>query len=332
VSGSFCASNVVFGTNVLLDTSYRSGSDFTGPVLISQDFLVKYDSAGNVLWAQTVTVNNSWYYFPTIGLDTDGDAFFCDYFSGNAVAGTITVTNATSGQLNSVLLAKFDSEGNALWAKLAAQIVNGASFNLAPIAVDLRGNSLIAGSYYGGEAAFPSTTLPAATNNTAFVAKFDAAGDFLWANVPTNQVSVSVCVDAIGNIYTYQEGEAVSKYTGDGTLLWTTNFPGPLTLASGAADPAGTLFFVGGTESGDHRFTGFTATQFSGPTLNIQPLGNQILISWFTNEVGLSLESSPSLAGPWSPVTNPSPTIIGNQYVVTNGVPAGSQFYRLGNL
>ena len=95
----------------------------------------------------------------------------------------------------------------------------------------------------------------------------------------------------------------------------------------GVADPAGTLF-VGGTLTNGE---GFSAAQLSGPTLNIQPAGNQIAISWFTNEVGLSLESAPSLAGPWSPVTNPPPVAIGNQYVVTNGVPAGSQFYRLGS-
>ena len=100
-------------------------------------------------------------------------------------------------------------------------------------------------------------------------------------------------------------------------------------LVLGVVDPAGTQFIVGGT---DGNADGFSAVQLSGPTLNIQPAGTNIAISWFTNEVGLSLESASSLAGPWSPVTNPSPATVGNQYVVTNGIPAGSRFYRLGNL
>jgi hypothetical protein len=93
-----------------------------------------------------------------------------------------------------------------------------------------------------------------------------------------------------------------------------------------ASHPAGTVFIAG-----LDGVNGYSAAQFSGPTLNIQPSGNQVVISWPTNEVGLSLGSASSLFGPWSPITNPLPVIIGNQYFVTNDVSVGSQYFRLGN-
>jgi hypothetical protein len=59
--------------------------------------------------------------------------------------------------------------------------------------------------------------------------------------------------------------------------------------------------------------------------------GNKLLISWSTNNAfGATLQTSTSI-GPgaaWVPV-NLTPTLIGNQWVVTNSVSGGNHFFRL---
>ena len=66
-----------------------------------------------------------------------------------------------------------------------------------------------------------------------------------------------------------------------------------------------------------------------GPTLNVQPSGTNVVLSWTTNATNFVLASSPSLAnGNW--ITNlPPPVVSGNQNVVTNPISGPQQFYRL---
>jgi hypothetical protein len=325
LAGSFNSSNVIFGTNVLVNPGFNNSMS------AAQDFLVKYSSTGDVLWAQAITVNDgSGSSYPAIGVDTNGNAFLCSEFLGIAVIGTNTVTNV-SGNFQGLLLAKFDPSGNVFWAEQAAYPGNGGKMLPDSVAVDLQGNCIIAGVYWQGTAVFPSNTLPTVIQGEQnnFVAKFDTSGNFLWADAVLNQDFGFTAVDTVGNCYftgSVAGSGIISKYASDGALLWTTNsvnFPGAAVVV---ADPAGTLF-IAGLDGGN----GYSAVQLSGPTLSIQPSGNQIVISWPTNEVGLGLESAPSLSGLWTPVTNPPPAIFGNQYYVTNAVSGGSQYFRLGN-
>lgn len=69
------------------------------------------------------------------------------------------------------------------------------------------------------------------------------------------------------------------------------------------------------------------------PMLTLTKTGNQLILSWSTNNsAGLSLKSTATL-GPgasWNPV-GPAPALVGNQWVVTNSVSGASQFFRLSN-
>ena len=214
LAGSFYSSNVVFGTNVLVNPALNESHP------VSQDFLVKYSSAGDVLWAQTITVNDDVGEPPLVGVDTNGNAFFCDFFLGSAGAGTIAITNIHNSNA-SVLLAKFDPAGDVLWAEEAAHPSNDGALFPGGVAVDSQGDCRIAGSYWGGTAVFPSNMLPAPgeNENNGFIAKFDASGNFLWANSTINQFNGSASVDAVGNCYT-AGWDVISRYASNGTLLW----------------------------------------------------------------------------------------------------------------
>ena len=67
------------------------------------------------------------------------------------------------------------------------------------------------------------------------------------------------------------------------------------------------------------------------PQLTITPSGNQIIISWSTNNaVGLSLKAITSFGtgATWNAV-NPLPVLVGNQWVVTNSIIGASRYFRL---
>src|SRR6266850_4444497 len=69
----------------------------------------------------------------------------------------------------------------------------------------------------------------------------------------------------------------------------------------------------------------------SGPTLNIQKVGTDVLLSWLGALTNFALVSSTNLgAGAvWNPVS-PDPVVVNGQNVVTNSIPGTThQFYRL---
>lgn len=66
------------------------------------------------------------------------------------------------------------------------------------------------------------------------------------------------------------------------------------------------------------------------PTLSIACRESEIVLSWPTNAVGFSLQSSSDLSSPanWMDSTD-TPVVTANLYTVTNTVSGGAQFYRL---
>jgi hypothetical protein len=65
-------------------------------------------------------------------------------------------------------------------------------------------------------------------------------------------------------------------------------------------------------------------------SLTSRPSGNGLILSWSTNAVGFSLESTTNLAPPviWIDFTNPA-SVVGAEFAVTNAFSGPAQFYRL---
>jgi uncharacterized repeat protein (TIGR03803 family) len=90
----------------------------------------------------------------------------------------------------------------------------------------------------------------------------------------------------------------------DGNLYGTT--------AQGGAGGAGTVFRL-------------------WTVLNCSLIGNQFIISWSTNAVGFTLQSSTNLVSPAVWTTVLPPPVVNGQNTVTNTVSSGNEFYRLIN-
>lgn len=91
------------------------------------------------------------------------------------------------------------------------------------IAVDAAGNSVVAG-YFTGTATFGTNTLTSAGQTDIFLARYNAAGQVLWARRaggPGFDAAKGVAVDASGNIYVTGAYEGVADF-GPNSLTNTT--------------------------------------------------------------------------------------------------------------
>jgi hypothetical protein len=64
--------------------------------------------------------------------------------------------------------------------------------------------------------------------------------------------------------------------------------------------------------------------------LTINPTGANVILTWPTNAVGFTLQSSTNLVSPavWS-TNSPAPVVADGQNTVTNPITGTQQFYRL---
>jgi hypothetical protein len=189
VTGNFASPSIIFGTTTLSNSNSPLGDIY----------LVKYDAQGNLVWAKRegqVGDENV--------MSAAVDAFGNVYITGCYISSTITfgATSLINTGGGDVFLVKYDSSGNALWAKgfggsTGIEIANA-------VAIDPLGNVCVTGYYESTNFMIDTITLLNSGNRDIFVVKFDAAGNFVWihgvGNTGLEQAS-SINVDTDGNVY-----------------------------------------------------------------------------------------------------------------------------------
>ncbi len=225
VGGQFQSSSITFGSTTLTNT----GS--------SSLFLVKYDPNGNILWA-TSPVGNVYNGFVTT--DQKGDAYIAADFTSSTVVFGSTTLNNSSGNTN-LLLAKYDPNGNVLWAKTA--ISSGGTDQPYTINSDKKGNVYITGTNGSSTLAFGSHTVNLIGSLDAFVVKYDSNGNVNWAeNIGGTggngqTVGCSIAADAVENVY-------ISGYFGTSTVAFGTS-----TLTNGNLGGPDDAYFIAKCDS-----------------------------------------------------------------------------------
>jgi len=140
-------------------------------------YLVKSAPSGAVLWARSFGGTSS-DITHGVALAADGGVLVTGEFSGTATVGTTVLTSAGSAD---IFLAKWDADGNFLWA----QSVGGTGYDRGDaLAVGPDGSIAITGWYNGTVDFDPGagvTNFTSSGGDDIFVCKFNAAGGFLWA-------------------------------------------------------------------------------------------------------------------------------------------------------
>jgi len=111
------------------------------------------------------------------------------------------------------------------------------------------------------------------------------------------------------------------------SYAWLQQFNLPINPSTDTADPDGD-----GVDNYHEWLTGSDPTNpFSfPPLLTLIPDGANVVLTWPTNAVGCTLQSTTNLASPavWN-TNSPAPVVIGGQNVITNPITGARMFYRL---
>jgi hypothetical protein len=350
----------IFVTGYTLDASDRDNYDDGS----QYDFVtIKYSAAGMPLWTNLYGAEGIGDFARALALDgsgnvlvtgfsqnpanylrnivtikysNDGTALWTNRYAGpgdprdtpHAMAvdsnGNVFVTGSSSDSYSgdSITIA-YSSSGIPLWTNryYGPAGHNDAGYELAVLGV---GQIVVLGSSSGDFAtlkydsgfALDITSSPAdQINNAGTIATFSvgvtgtAPFTFQWRRNGTNLVNS-------GNV----SGVTTSNLT---LTAVTTNDAANYTVV--VSNPAGSVTSVVAVLS--------VILPNTPPRLvfnGLAPSGNNLILSWPTNMVGFTLQSTTNLTPPvtWSDVTNPR-VVIGGQYTVTNSRSGSAQFFRL---
>lgn len=163
VAGRFSSNSITFGTTTLL----QAGS--------MDVFVVKYDEAGNVLWATGAGGGSNDEAY-ALAVRSDGDIIVGGYYTQDADFGPFTLAN---NGLANIFLARCDATTGAFdWAQ--GYSTDGDERALS-IALDGSDNIYAAGFFQGDSLVIGSTTLYSTSFDNGYIARFDEAGDAVWA-------------------------------------------------------------------------------------------------------------------------------------------------------
>ncbi len=214
------------------------------------NFLAKYDAAGNLLWLRQsgTPADDS---ANSIALDRDGNVYLTGYTAGN-LGGPLL------GSFD-IFLSKYDTSGNLLWSRQTG--TPGADFATG-VSIDGTGNAYITG-YTSG-----SLGRANAGNFDIFLAKYDPSGTQLWVRQfggAAEEQASGVAVDGDGNAYItgYTRGNLgaqnisgapdiiLVKYDTTGTQVWLRQLrsTGNVDIATDVTiDSGGNVYITGYTD------------------------------------------------------------------------------------
>ena len=198
-------------------------------------FIAKFDSLGNTVWAQRAGGSgddggNS------IAMDTSGNIYVTGYFAGGSVTfDTVTVSTVSPGA--NFFIVKYTPSGNALWGRVAT----GAGDQIGnSIATDRKNNVYVTGAFQN-KIIFGTDTVTTNTGESAFIVKYDATGNKLWAQAAnvsgfgsgTDHIrGEGICTDVSGHTY-------ISGMFSSATMIMNSD-----TLMKISAGPTSDIFLL----------------------------------------------------------------------------------------
>ncbi len=232
--------NVFITGDILGDSGWNAvfgkGQTNETTLFINGLFIAKYDPQGNLLWVKGGVQSNSIIGYG-VATDNSGNCFVTGRFSNEAVFGAGELSETTLiGSFGEIFLAKYDPDGNLLWAKAAGGENTDAGYS---IVTDASSNVYITGGIEG-EAIFgkgePSEKTVSTSGSKIFAAKFTNDGNFVWVHVLENGLGngLSIALDKKLNVVLCGgDGNSftLTKLTNTGSLVWNIL---PFTGSSGS--------------------------------------------------------------------------------------------------
>ena len=311
----------------------KFGSTTLNTLGVSDIFVTKTDANGNFQWAVKGGDGGSDRGL-AIASDANGNSYVTGYYYGIAKFGASTITNAG---LQDVFVAKYDANGNLKWV-----VSGGGSLSDIgnAIAIDNKGDVVIAGQFTG-RASFGTFVLNSTAGNAnIFTAKLDSAnGNFLWAKSgtgPHTDRALGVACDPTGNVYVTGQftdtitfdnvhysplfnGIFLVKYNSSGLEQWFTTAGGGISnIANAIAADNNSNVYITGDFTGSLTFFSHTLTTITNIYSNkvfiakYDATGN---LTWAVDDGSSNLLTSRSISVDGAG----NPYIIGNFECIMNG-------------
>jgi gliding motility-associated-like protein len=303
--------------NVFVTGSYESPTITFGSVTLtnagaSDIFLTKYDANGNVLWAKS-TGGTDYDIGNSVSADGGGNVFITGYFYSSTIAFGSTGLTSTGGA--DIFIAKYDANGNVVWAKGAGGIVDDKGYS---VSTDANGNVYATG-WFQFNITFGSTTLTTVGNADAYITKYDANGNVLWTK------------DIGGTSIDY--GFSVSTEIGGGVFL-TGSFLSP-SITSGTTTlnqppgPSDPMFIIKYDASGNELCASALASGGDdNNSVTTDPLGDVY--------IGGDFAVTPFAVGPYNLILTDEEDVFVAKYsccaVPTAVVPTNNSFCAVANV
>lgn len=190
--------------------------------------IVKYDSSGTALWANTVSAGAAASQFLGLTTDAGGNVFAVGYQTGTGTFtyGGQSITGGSSG--TNTILVKYSAAGTVLGATALTSGAGNAQFNA--VATDTGGNIYAAGFQTGtGAYTFGSVSATGtATSNNPILVRYNTALSAQWVNTISAGASSAafnaMAVDSGNGLY------LAGSQTANGTYTYgTQSIAGPYT-------------------------------------------------------------------------------------------------------
>lgn len=274
VSGNVYLFGNFWGT---VDFDPNAGTvNLTPPTYGTSVYIAKYDPNGAYLWAKYIPLTT---YAGAMAIDAAANIYICGYYQGTNIdfdPGAGTAYLSSNAGSNDIYLAKYDANGNYVWAKSLGTAGSEAANDLQ---VDAAGNLIVVGNFSGTLDFDPAAGV---TNRTAvggvdgFLAKYDGNGNLIWADAMgstgaedfrevyvnstgiclTGSYSATADLDpgsGTANLTAVGNADALlAKYDANGNYVWAKSLSGAGNDmgVSLVMDAAGNVFCTGSINSG----------------------------------------------------------------------------------
>jgi hypothetical protein len=283
-------------------------------------FIAKYDASGNLLWADSAGGSSADVGY-SVSSDSNGNVFATGFFQSNLITfGTTTLSNAGNGDM---FIVKYDAGGNVLWANS----VGGGYSDLGySVSSDFSGNVFVTGFFRSPTIIFGTTVLTNQDNTgnsqDIFIAKYNAAGNLLWAKSAGGSASDAgscISIDANGNVFMagrfqsptiifgtttltnaditgYTQDIFIVKYDASGNMLWAKSAGGTSDDdgKSVSTDMNGNVFMTGMFQSPAITFGTTTLTNIGAASVYTVKFGTVSGVESFGGSGAISIFPNPS--------------------------------------
>ena len=236
VTGTYYSTTMAFGAQTI--TNSGPGGDFNTRDI----YFAKYDANGNLVWVKNIgtPLHDD---VLAIATDNQGNIYLGGSYQSESIAfGNFTLTN--SSNKTDLYLVKYNSDGNALWAKSAM----GTMYEtVRTLKTDTEGNIYMGGLFNSATLDFGNNVIanltPGTSDQDVYLVKLNSEGIAQWvryAGGNTYDDVMDVTLDAQGNVYmtgyfystqitfgtttltnTNVYGDIyIVKYNSNGTVVW----------------------------------------------------------------------------------------------------------------